>query len=93
MTLDESWFYFNTDRERIWHAPEETPFDKERHMIQSPKSILIVVGSITGFHMVKLLPKGNTFSVCYSIDEIVSEIASWREVQQGTRNDERAIEN
>jgi hypothetical protein len=42
VTLDESWFYFSTDHERIWLAPGETVPDRERDMIQSPKMMITI---------------------------------------------------
>jgi hypothetical protein len=58
VTLDESWFYLHIDHERIWLAPGETPSDRERHTIQSPKWMLTIVWRAPGFHVVKLLLKG-----------------------------------
>jgi histone-lysine N-methyltransferase SETMAR len=46
--------------------------------------MLTIVWGVTGFHVVKLLPKGGIFNPSYCIDEIVSEIASWREAQKGS---------
>jgi hypothetical protein len=59
--LDESWFYVHTDHERIWLAPGETPPDRKRHTIQSPKFLLTIVWGAPGFHVIKLLPKGGEF--------------------------------
>jgi hypothetical protein len=42
VTLDKSRFYLSTDHERIWLAPGESPPDRERHTIQSPKFILTI---------------------------------------------------
>jgi hypothetical protein len=56
--LDESWCSRRTDHERIWLAPGETPPDRERHTVQSPKFMLRIVWGTTGFHVVKLLLKG-----------------------------------
>jgi hypothetical protein len=57
VTLDESWFYLQTDHERMWLAPGETPPYRELHTIQSPKFMLTIVWGATGFHIVKFLPK------------------------------------
>jgi hypothetical protein len=75
VALDQSWFYLNTDHEQIWLAPGEALPDRERQAIQSPKFMLTVVWSVTGIHVIKLLPKESTFNSCYDIDEILSEIA------------------
>jgi hypothetical protein len=49
VTFDESWFYLHTDHERIWLAPGETPPDRERHTIHSPKFMLMTVFALLGF--------------------------------------------
>jgi hypothetical protein len=48
--------------------------------------MLTIVWGVTGFLVVKLLPKGGTFDARYSTDEILSEIACWREAQRGSTN-------
>jgi hypothetical protein len=52
MTLDESRFHLHTDHEQIWLAPGEIPPDRERHMIQSPKFMLMIVwgGYCVSYH-------------------------------------------
>jgi histone-lysine N-methyltransferase SETMAR len=86
VTFDESSFYLNTDHNRLWLVPGETPPDRERHIIQLPKFISIVLWGVTRFHVVKLLPKGDIFNACYCINEILSKIAFWREGQRGASN-------
>jgi hypothetical protein len=86
VALDESWFYLSTDQERIWLAPGETSPDRERHTIQSPKFMLTIVWRVTGFHVVKLPPKGGTSKASSYTDEILSEIVCWREAQRGSTN-------
>jgi histone-lysine N-methyltransferase SETMAR len=84
--LDESLFYLNTDDERIWFAPREASSDREHHTIHSPNFMLTLNRGFTGFYVVKLLPKGDTFNPSSSVDEIISEIASSRETQRGSTN-------
>jgi hypothetical protein len=43
--------------------------------------MLTIVWGVTGFHVVKLLPKGGTFNANSYTNEILSEIACWREAQ------------
>jgi histone-lysine N-methyltransferase SETMAR len=86
VTLDKSWFYLSIGPERIWLAPGETPPDRERHTIQSPKFMLTRVWGVTGCYVVKLLPKGGTLNASEYTDAILSEIACWREVQRGSTN-------
>jgi histone-lysine N-methyltransferase SETMAR len=75
--LDESWFYFSTDREMIWLAPGETT-PRERHMIQSPKIMVTVAWNTSGFHVLAALPKGIKFNARYYITDILTPIMEWR---------------
>jgi predicted cupin superfamily sugar epimerase len=43
VTLDESWFYLNTDHELIWLQPDGEIPERERRMIQSEKVMLMIV--------------------------------------------------
>jgi hypothetical protein len=72
--LDESWFYLHTDHERIWLASGEKPPARDRRTIPSPKFMLTIVWGATGFHVLKLLPKGGTFNASYHTTEILSEV-------------------
>jgi hypothetical protein len=38
VTLDESWFYLNTDHEFVWPPRDEKVLERERHTIQSKNS-------------------------------------------------------
>jgi histone-lysine N-methyltransferase SETMAR len=86
VAVDEFWFYLNTDSEWTWLAPGEDWPNRERHTIQSPKFMLTIVWGVIGFHVVKLPPKGGTVKASDYIDEIISQIPSWREAQGGTIN-------
>jgi histone-lysine N-methyltransferase SETMAR len=48
--------------------------------------MLTIVWGVTGFHVVKLLPKDGTFNANFDMNEILSEIACWREAQGGGTN-------
>jgi hypothetical protein len=65
LTLDESWFYFSTDNERIWLTAEQLVPDRERHMAQSPKLMLTVAWNHSGFYVVAALSKGVKFNDGY----------------------------
>jgi AraC-like DNA-binding protein len=84
VTLDESWFYFQTDHERIWLTPEQPVPDRERHMIQSPKIMLTVVWSPNGFCLLAVLPKGTKFNAEYYVINILEEIKKYRRRQGGS---------
>jgi hypothetical protein len=61
--------------------------EKHRQIgIESPTFMLTVVWGVTGFHVVKRFPKGGTFPASYYVNQIVPEIASWREGQRGRTN-------
>jgi hypothetical protein len=57
VTLNESWFYFTTDQERIW-LPEgtETP-EREWITVQLRKMTMAIVWNLTGFYRIVALPK------------------------------------
>jgi hypothetical protein len=60
--LDESWFYFTTDRERI-SLPEGTEApQRERITIQSRKMMTTIVWNPTGFYWIVALPKRMKFT-------------------------------
>jgi hypothetical protein len=48
--------------------------------------MLTIVWGVTGFHVVKLLPKGGNFNANEYTNEILSEIACWGEAQGGGTN-------
>jgi hypothetical protein len=51
VTLDESWIYLSRWHDLMWIAPGESVVDRERHTVQSPKFMLIVVWNPIGFHV------------------------------------------
>jgi hypothetical protein len=46
--------------------------------------MLIIVWRATGFHVVKLFPKGGSFNTSGYTTEILSEIVRWRNEEPGT---------
>jgi hypothetical protein len=78
VSLDEAWFYFLTDDERIWPAPGESVRDRGRHMIQSLILMIPVAWNPNGFHVVAALQKGNKFNVGYYTTEILQRMKDWR---------------
>jgi hypothetical protein len=62
ITLDESWIYLSSGHDLMWTAPGEIVVDRERHIIQSPKSMLTVVWNPIGFHVLKAPPKGRKYN-------------------------------
>jgi hypothetical protein len=51
VTLDKSWIYLFSEHDLMWTAPGETVVDRERHTVQSPKFMLMVVWNPIGFHV------------------------------------------
>jgi hypothetical protein len=51
VALDESRIYLFSEHDLMWIAPGEIVIDRERHIIQSPKFMLMVVWNPTGFHV------------------------------------------
>jgi hypothetical protein len=43
VTLDDSWFYFTTDHERIWHPEGTEAPERERITVQSRKMMVTIV--------------------------------------------------
>jgi hypothetical protein len=85
ITLDESWFYLCRDHELIWLAPGEMVPERERHMIQSPKSMITVAWNTSGFHVLAALPKGAKFHASYDTNEILEEIRKWPDAYRTKR--------
>jgi hypothetical protein len=71
--LDESWFYLLTNYDFIWLTPEEPVPDRECHMIQSPKLILIVVWDTMNFDVLTALLNGIKFNMTYYTNEILED--------------------
>jgi hypothetical protein len=85
MTLDDPWFYFTTDHERIW-LPEGTEApERERITVQSIKTMVTIVWNLTGFYWIVALPKGMKFDADYYISHILDPPAEWRRNQVGAR--------
>lgn len=83
VTLDESWFYFTTDYERIWLPQDTSPPERERLTIQSKKMMVTIVWNPAGFCRIAALPKGSKFNTDYYISEILTPLAAWRAGQVG----------
>jgi hypothetical protein len=81
VTLNECWFYFTTDHERIW-LPErtETP-ERERITVQSREMMVTIVWNPTGFHRIVALPKAMKFNADYYISHIRDSLTEWRRSQ------------
>jgi hypothetical protein len=85
VTLDESWIYLLNEHNLMWTAPGEIVVDRERHTVQSPKSMLTVVCNPIGFHVLKALPKGRKFNAQYYTNYILGAISDWKRQTVGTR--------
>jgi hypothetical protein len=51
VTLDESWVHLFSEHNLMWTAPGEIVVDRERHTVQPPKFMLMVVWNPIGFHV------------------------------------------
>jgi hypothetical protein len=78
VTLDESWIYLYCEHDLMWMAPGEMVPDRERQNVQSPKLMLTIVWNVSGFHIVKALPKGGKFSAQDDTNNILIAISDWR---------------
>jgi hypothetical protein len=83
ITLNESWFYFTTDHERIWLLEGTKALKRERITVQSRKMMVTIVWDPTWFERIVTLPKGMKFNAdCYIFD-ILDPLAEWRSSQVG----------
>jgi histone-lysine N-methyltransferase SETMAR len=83
VTLDESWFYFTTDQERIW-LPEGTEAPvRERITVQSRKTMMTIVWNPPGFYRTIALSKGMKLNTNYYISHRFDSFAEWRRSQVG----------
>jgi hypothetical protein len=85
VTLDESWIYLFSEHDLMWTAPEEIVVDRERHTVQSPTLMLMIVWNPIGFHVLKALPNGCKFNAQYYTNDILIAISDWRRQTRGTR--------
>jgi hypothetical protein len=85
VTLDESWFDFTTDHERIW-PPEGTEAPERKYItVQSRKMMGTIVWNPTEFYRIVALPEGMKFNADYYISYIFDPLAEWRRSQVGAR--------
>jgi hypothetical protein len=62
VTVDESWFYFIIDWETQWFPEEDEPATRMQKTIDHRKMMVTIVWNLFGFHVVDILPQGETFS-------------------------------
>jgi hypothetical protein len=74
LTLDESWFDSSTDRKRIWLAPEQSVPDREHHMTEFAKLMLMVAWGPRGFRVLPAFQRGVEFNTGNSTMEILKGI-------------------
>jgi hypothetical protein len=86
VTLDESWFYLNTNHELIWLQPDGEIPERERRTIQSEKVMLTIVWNPSGFHLINVLPKGFKFNASFYVTQILGQLSDWRRTQVGRTN-------
>jgi hypothetical protein len=72
-TLNEAWFCFSNQQAQIWLPVSEDFVTIKRHMIISPKAMLIVVWNPRGFYSVNVMLKWQMRTSQYYIDHILAE--------------------
>jgi hypothetical protein len=86
VTLDESWFCFITDYERIWLRPDQEPPEEPKRTIQDKKNMASIAWNPLGFHVLEALPKGRTFDAdCYR-DNSLTELVPRRPEGNGRKH-------
>jgi hypothetical protein len=83
ITLDESWVNLPSDHDLVWMTPGEIVSDRERHTIRSRKVMLTVVWNLSGFHVLKALPKGSKCRHNTIQTNILIEILDWKQLAGG----------
>jgi hypothetical protein len=73
------------DHELVWLAPGGMVPERERHMIQSPKSMITVAWNASGVHILAALLKGAKFNASYYTSEILEEIRNWPDAHRTKR--------
>jgi hypothetical protein len=58
ITLDESWFYWDTDCGQVWLLPDEQPSEKPRYTIQDSKLIFSIGWNPMALSRARRLSKG-----------------------------------
>jgi hypothetical protein len=86
MTLDELWFYLNTDHESIWLPPDKKIPEREQHTVQSGKLMLTIVWHPTGFQVISILSNGIKFNADHYITDVFIPLAEWRKTRVGRTN-------
>jgi hypothetical protein len=74
--LDEAWFYFANQQKQIWLLGNEDSPTKAQQMIDSPKTMLTLVGNPHRFHLVKILPTRYKWTSQSFRDHILPEICT-----------------
>jgi hypothetical protein len=82
-TLDESWFYSNTDYESIWPPPGEKVAEMPRVTIPCKQLMITIVWDPSGFNLIGVLPSGHKLNSSYSRKEILEPLSEWRRAQAG----------
>jgi hypothetical protein len=87
ITLNESWIYLFSEHDLMLTALGEIVVDMERHTVQSPKFMLMVMWPPIGFHVLKAFPKRRKFNAIlyYYTNDILVAISDWRRQTGGTR--------
>jgi hypothetical protein len=85
ITPDKPGFYFSTHREQIWLPVEAQPPERLRHAIQDPKMMVTIAWNPLGFHLLDVLPKGNTFKAEYCRATILTKLLPLRPQVDGRR--------
>jgi hypothetical protein len=88
VTLDDSWFYLNTDHElRRLQADGEIP-ERERNKIQSEKVMFMIVWNPSGFYLINVLSKWFKFkfNASFDVTQILGPPSDWRRIQVGRTN-------
>jgi hypothetical protein len=62
----------------IWLAQGQEVPQRERHMVESLKMMIMIVWSSIGFHAADVIPRGSQFNPDSSVSIILQRFPDWR---------------
>ena len=71
ITGDETWIYMSNPRSSMWIGSEVPRPTRVSHSIGQKKVMVSVFWSTTGFHLIDILPPGQTMTKQYFINQIL----------------------
>jgi len=74
ITGDETWVYFSNPRSFMWMDSSVERPERPKNTIGAKKSMITVFWSISGMHLIRMLPPGERFTKEYFIEEVMTPL-------------------